>query len=174
MKQPALILFALAVLAVLFGGRGPASAPAVTPPTNAAVPVSRVQVVTPERLAGDPMTIVRDGTGQFHLDARVNDNTVRFLVDTGADTVALTEADAARAGIDPAPGDFAPIVRTASGEGLGAPVRLERLVIGEAELSGIDAVVVKQLDVSLLGQSVLRRIGRVELSGDRMVIEPER
>ena len=34
----------------------------------------------------------------------------------------------------------------------------------------VDAVVVKGLTVNLLGQSVLRQLGGIELTGDKMVI----
>ena len=41
------------------------------------------------------------------------------------------------------------------------------------EVRNVDAVVVEGLPTNLLGQSVLRRLGKVELSGDRMVIHKE-
>ena len=53
-----------------------------------------------------------------------------------------------------------------------------RLALAEAQAAAqagevpVGAVVVKDLDVSLLGQSVLTRMGKIELQGDRMVIEP--
>ena len=47
--------------------------------------------------------IQRDASGQFYVDGKVNETATRFLVDTGADMVALTIDDARRAGlwIDP-------------------------------------------------------------------------
>lgn len=123
------------------------------------------------RFAGEELVLQRDGSGQFHLDAAVNGTDTRFLVDTGADTVALTVADAERAGLPVNPDAFVPILRTASGEGWGTVVSLDRLQIGDTELHNIGAVVVRDLGVSLLGQNVLARMGRVELAGDRMVIE---
>ena len=122
--------------------------------------------------SGEAIAIARDGSGQFHLDAQVNGQDARFLVDTGADTVAINEDEAQRLGIDLAGADFQPIVQTASGQGLGARVRIERLTIGGTDLGGISAVVIRGLPINLLGQSVLRRLGKVELSGDRMVIQP--
>src|SRR6476620_7325199 len=41
----------------------------------------------------------RSPNGHFFVTARVNGQPVRFVVDTGATTVALTEEDAARAGV---------------------------------------------------------------------------
>ena len=121
---------------------------------------------------GEPIAIARDGSGQFHVDAQVNGQDARFLVDTGADTVAIGEDEAQRLGIDLAGADFQPIVQTASGKGLGARVTIDRLTIGGTDLGAVSAVVIRGLPVNLLGQSVLRRMGKVELSGDRMVIQP--
>jgi len=125
----------------------------------------------PSGFAGDETVLERDSSGQFHLPARVNGEDARFIVDTGADIVALAPAEAERLGIDVAADDFQPILRTASGIARGAPVRLDRLELGDEEFRDVGAVVVEGLATNLLGQSVLRRLGRVELRGDRMVIE---
>ncbi|WP_421836683.1 retropepsin-like aspartic protease family protein [Novosphingobium sp.] len=114
--------------------------------------------------------IARDGQGQFHLNVDVGGESVRFLVDTGADVVALTEDDADRLGLRPDPSEYRPMLQTASGTGMAAPVEIERLTIGGHDLTGIEAVVVPDLPVSLLGQSVLRRLGSVTLKGDRLLI----
>ncbi|MEI6640420.1 MAG: TIGR02281 family clan AA aspartic protease [Novosphingobium sp.] len=117
-----------------------------------------------------PVEIARDGQGQFHLEVDVGGEPVRFLVDTGADVVALTEDDADRLGLKPDPGAYRPMLQTASGTGLAAPVEIERLTIGGRDLTSIEAVVVPDLPVSLLGQSALRRLGSVTLQGDRLII----
>ena len=122
--------------------------------------------------SGEPIALARDGSGQFHLDAQVNGQDARFLVDTGADTVAISEDEAQRLGIDLAGADFQPIVQTAAGQGMAARVRIDRLTIGSTDLGGVSAVVIRGLPVNLLGQSVLRRLGKIELSGDRMLIQP--
>ena len=124
----------------------------------------------PRSMAGEVVEIARDAGGQFHIEVDVGGETVRFLVDTGADVVALTEDDADRMGIRPDASDFRPILRTASGTGMAAPVQIARLTIGGRDLDGVEAVVVPDLPVSLLGQSALRRLGSVTLRGDRLVI----
>jgi aspartyl protease family protein len=123
---------------------------------------------------GDVQALVlrRDGSGQFHVTALVEGQDVRFLVDTGADVVALTIDEAEQLGLPVDPGSFQPMMQTASGVGYGAPVTIDSLEVGGQEFRGVPAVVVEGLTVNLLGQSVLRQLGKVELSGDRMVIRP--
>ena len=118
------------------------------------------------------LTLTRNGSGQFTLNVDVNGSEVEFLVDTGADVVALTESDAEALGILPAEGEFEPSMQTASGVGYGAPVTIDEMQIGGQTLHDVEAVVVKDLGTNLLGQSVLRRLGSVELKGDKMVIKP--
>ncbi len=117
-------------------------------------------------------TITRDSTGHFHVTGEVNGQSSEFLVDTGADLVALTRDEAQRLGIFVSPGDFRPILRTASGTAQGAPVQIDRLTIGGSELHNVAAVVVDGLGTNLLGQSALRQLGKLEQDGDRMVIDP--
>ena len=120
--------------------------------------------------SSEQTVIARDESGQFHLTARVNGQDARFLVDTGADLVALTIDDAHNLGVDFDPDAFEPIARSASGTAKGAIVRLDRFQLGDEEFHNVDAIVLEGLQTNLLGQSMLRRLGRIELRGDRMVI----
>ncbi len=119
---------------------------------------------------GGALVLMRDPGGQFRGDASVNDQPVRFVIDTGADGVALSEADARGVGVLPDPATYRQVVTTASGPGYGAHVRIDRLQIGGHVLHDIDAVVVRGLGTSLLGQTALRQLGPVTIVGDRMTI----
>lgn len=121
---------------------------------------------------GGDTELQRGPSGQFHLTARVNGDDTEFLVDTGADIVALTVDDARRLGIGVDPAAFQPLMRTASGTGRGTLVELRSIEVAGHEFRNVTAVVMEGLEVNLLGQSVLRRFGSVELSGDRMIIRP--
>jgi aspartyl protease family protein len=162
-----LLILALFIAAWLLT---PAGVQAPRPPATEALAL-RAVVPPGNGFAREATVIRRDASGQFHLQAQVNGQEARFLVDTGADVVALTTEEAERLGLHVFTGDFQPIMQTASGVGYGARVTLDRITLGGREFSGIDAVVVEGLQVNLLGQSVLRRLGRVELRGDSMVIE---
>ena len=49
-------------------------------------------------------------------------------------------------------------------------VQLDRFQLGDEEFHNVDAIVLEGLETNLLGQSLLRRLGKVELRGDHMVI----
>jgi aspartyl protease family protein len=98
---------------------------------------------------------------------------VKFLVDTGATIVALTEADARRLGLDPAALDYETEVQTAAGETLAARVRLRSISVAGARVDDVDAVVVKAgLNDSLLGMSYLGRLSRFEATRSALILRP--
>ena len=104
----------------------------------------------------------RGRDGHFHLTAQVNGAPVRFLVDTGASDVVLTRDDAVRVGLDPARLDFTRRAMTANGPVMTAPVRLDRVAVGELEARTVPAVVGGgELFQSLLGMSYLDGFRRI-------------
>jgi len=118
------------------------------------------------------LEIPRGQSGQFHINVVIRGTPVKFMIDTGADILALTESQAQILGFSPNSSDFKPVLQSASGPAYGAEIRLEKIEIAGTELHDIQAMVVKGLSVNLLGQSVLRQMGGIELSGDKMVIRP--
>jgi clan AA aspartic protease (TIGR02281 family) len=118
-----------------------------------------------------PRSIRRDPDGLFYVDAVVNGAPVRFLIDTGATSIVLTKADAARAGVLPANESFDAKVTTAGGETAMAWVRLDRVTVAGALDWDVPAAVASaNLGVSLLGASWLTQIGSMTITGDRMVL----
>ena len=141
-------------------------------PRPGAAPVTLASAKPERQSAGaaEALLLERDASGQFHLEASVNGTPVEFLVDTGADIVALTEQAALNLGLNVSEGDFQPVMKTASGVGYGAQIKLDELEVAGERLRDVDAVVVKGLAVNLLGQSALRKLGSVQLKGDSMII----
>ena len=112
--------------------------------------------------------IARGPDGHFYLDAQVNGAQVHFLVDTGASMVALTSADAQRAGIA-LPSERA-VAQGAGGAIEIIPVTIDRIAAGPLEARSVPGAIARELPISLLGQSFLSRVGNVQISGDRMVL----
>ena len=132
------------------------------------------QAVAPQArmLEGGRIEVPMGGDGHFHLTARVNGQPVRFVIDTGASTIALAEDDARRAGIDPDSLAFVGQARTANGMVQTATVMLDSLTIGEIAERDVPAVVLRSdLDLSLMGMSYLSRFARVSIEGNRLILE---
>ena len=114
------------------------------------------------------VTLSADARGHFFTDATVNDQPVRFVVDTGASVVVLSGADAKRAGLDYRKGKRA-AMQTANGATTGYFVRLDRIRVGGIELGNVDAVVVEEGlgTFGLLGMSFLNRV-EMRRDGEKM------
>lgn len=110
--------------------------------------------------------------GHFHLTAQVNGAPIRFVVDTGASTLALRPRDARRAGIEPDRLAFAGQAQTASGVVPTAAVRLDSVRIGEIEDRSVAAIVIDgDPGASLMGMDYLGRFARVGFEGGTLVLE---
>ncbi|RYH11191.1 TIGR02281 family clan AA aspartic protease [Tropicimonas sp. IMCC6043] len=109
--------------------------------------------------------------GHYHMVLRVNDVPIEFVVDTGATEIALTQQDAARAGIDPGELAFVGSASTANGTVSTARVRLDTLELGGVVERNVPAVVSGgEMDGSLLGMSYLNRFAEVSFGGGRMIL----
>lgn len=117
-----------------------------------------------------PTEFNRSENGHFYVNAEVNGELVEFIVDTGASTVALTEDDARRVGLDFSSGEFDVIGEGASGEVRGKHVSLDIVSIEGKKVRDVRGAIIEGGSMSLLGQSYLSRIGGIEMSGDHMVL----
>jgi aspartyl protease family protein len=156
---------AMSLLAAAFSMSQPEQTAPVAAATTAAA------IATPEGWHDNQaLTLKRDSSGQFHVTAQVNGESVKFLVDTGADIIALMPEEAEALGLEI--GEMQPIMQTASGVGYGALVTIDEIEVAGTVLHNVDAIVAQDLPVNLLGQSVLKQLGGVEMKGDRMVLRP--
>lgn len=129
----------------------------------------------PQRQASTPSRQVElrsQRNGHFMTDAEVNGRRIDVMVDTGASVIALTYEDAATIGLEPAPRDFTHQVSTANGVTRVAPVRLDRVMIGDILVRDVQAVVTERgkLHVTLLGNSFLSRVS-YRMANGRMILE---
>jgi aspartyl protease family protein len=170
----------LFVIAVLVGWFMPASdpvakqvenAPPAATPKNVAAPSSFNDVPTNASNNGE-MVLTRAADGHYYAPGNADGAALRFLVDTGATVVALTESDAEMLGHYLHPGELTVVGRGVSGEVFGKSVVIKRLSVGDISADNVRAVIIpKGLSVSLLGQSFLSRVAQVTISGDRMTLK---
>ena len=116
-------------------------------------------------------TLVREDNGHFYAHAKVNGELVRFVVDTGASTVALTVEDAERVGIPVNPATFEVVGEGASGMVRGKHIIPESVDIDGKRVDNVRASVLEGSRLSLLGQSYLSRMGEVQMKGEYMVLK---
>ncbi len=119
----------------------------------------------------DSLTLEREADGHFYADVSVNGQSARMLVDTGASVIALTGADASAIGLSWDESDVGPVAQGANGPVYGVRMMLPDVELGEFAAQGVPALIIPDgLRVSLLGQSFLSTIARVEIAGDAMVL----
>ena len=136
--------------------------------------VIEADIVVPKKAAplshGSVVSIPRTN-GQFFTQGRVNSGSVRFLIDTGASTVALTLEDARRAGVDINRLVYNRAVDTANGRALAADVTLKDVRIGGVRVTNVQALVLAEgLHVSLLGMTFLGELQKVEVMPNQMIL----
>ena len=113
------------------------------------------------------LSIAKGIGGHYWVAGSVNGQTVQFLVDTGATSIALNDAHARRLGIDYRVSGRPLQVNTASGVARGWRVMLDRVKVGDLEVLGVEAVVLEgnSPHEALLGMSFLGRVGWREEQG---------
>ncbi len=123
-------------------------------------------------LDGGRIEVPRGIDGHYHLDLAVNGVDVPFIVDTGATDMVLTRRDAARVGLDPDALAYLGRARTANGTVPMARVSLDEVRLGDVVDREVAASVNGgEMDGSLLGMSYLERFGRIEIAGDRLILQ---
>jgi len=127
----------------------------------------------PVALAPAPAAIFKSRDGHYWAATEVDGRWIHCLVDTGATTMALTAADAARLGLHPASLHYTQAVNTAAGQTWAAPVELARVSVAGAPVDHVAALVVKSgLSASLLGMSYLGRLSKFEATPTTLVLRP--
>jgi len=108
--------------------------------------------------------------GLFHVEGAINGHDVTFLVDTGADTVAMSTSAAASFDIDYESGRVS-LASTANGAVPMYAVTLDRVTVGTIELDDIPAAIITDPgpDEVLLGMSFLRQL-EISQDGDTMTL----
>ena len=106
---------------------------------------------------GSRIVLTESGGGHFMTAGQINGRAVQFMVDTGATSIAMSTADAERAGISYKSGQAVQI-STANGTAQGFRIKLNSVRVGDVEVYDIDAVVTPQpMPFLLLGNSFLAR-----------------
>ena len=114
-------------------------------------------------IVSNSLTLRAGRDGHVYSEVNVNGVPIRMVVDTGATEIVLTLRDAAAIGFSAGSLSFTGRSSTANGVTRVAPITLREVRIGQLEIRDVHAAVVEHLDVSLLGQSFLRRLDSYEM-----------
>jgi len=113
----------------------------------------------------------RGAADGFYVMGSVNGAPMRFLIDTGATDIVLTQADAARVGLHPAAADFSKANETANGVGHGAATTVASLTVGSIRLADVPVEINQApMSTSLLGMTFLKRLASFEVKGDQLIL----
>lgn len=134
--------------------------------------------MTSEGVTGSrEVTVPRGSNGIYSVRVEVNGaRAMPMLVDTGASSVVLTDADARRAGIRVEDLSFTVPVQTANGQAMTAAVTLATVSVGPIVERDVRALVARPqaLSASLLGHTFLDRLESYEVRGGQMVLRGKR
>ncbi len=121
------------------------------------------------------VTIWRDKSGAFLTVGSINGQTVDMMIDTGATSVAMSEVEARRLGINYRPDGDRVRVHTASGNAWAYALKLGRVQLGPISRNNVQAVVIEGSSPRrvLLGMTFLRGL-ELQNQGDRLVLRHRR
>ncbi len=113
------------------------------------------------------LSVAKGTGGHYWIAGSINGQSVQFLVDTGATSVAINENQARRLGIDYRVSGRPMVVSTASGTAKAWRVHLNSVKVGTIDVLGVEAVVVEGSSPTeaLLGMSFLGRVSWREEQG---------
>ena len=114
----------------------------------------------------------RSDDGHYYADVAVNGTPIRMIVDTGATKVALSRADARKAGLLLSDKDYSASGLAVAGTIKMAPIVIERMHMGEIDLRDVSAVVFDADEgPSLLGMSFLNRMSNIEIHNNDLILK---
>jgi aspartyl protease family protein len=113
----------------------------------------------------------RADDGHFYARLRVNGAEIRFMVDTGATNLVLSQQDARRIGLAMDSLNYVLPASTANGTVYGAGVMLDRVEMGSFVDTDVRAMVNGgRMNISLLGMTYLDRFRSFSVEGDRLLL----
>ena len=109
--------------------------------------------------------------GHFYINLKVNDKSTRFMVDTGASDMVLTQDVAQIVGINLDNLSYNKIYQTANGKVFAASVKLDKIEINGILFYDVYASVNNaNLETSLLGMSFLKNFKKYEFYQDKLIL----
>jgi aspartyl protease family protein len=121
---------------------------------------------------GNELRIRQALDGHFWVDGQLNDENVRFLIDSGATTTSISRGTAERVGIE-LDGLAPAMVQTANGVLEVERGRVKRLRVGHIERTDLAVHVSDAFgDMNVLGMNFLSTLSGWRVEGDSLIMTP--
>ncbi|MDP8993627.1 MAG: retroviral-like aspartic protease family protein [Pseudomonadota bacterium] len=122
--------------------------------------------------AGDELRVRQSPDGHFWVNAELNGEPVRFLIDSGATTTSISAAVAERVGIRPSSG-FPAMVRTANGIVAVQRGRADSLRVGTIERRDVAVHISEAFgDMNVIGMNFLSTLSSWGVEGRTLILRP--
>ncbi len=124
-------------------------------------------------LSGAGVSIPMGRDGHYWVDALVNGQTVRFLVDSGAGITAVSQSTADSLGLASDPMNQTMVIGTANGEIIAKRSAIPAMEIGSIHASELPIVVSAAFGgTNVLGMNFLNKLDSWRVEDGHMVLEP--
>jgi aspartyl protease family protein len=121
---------------------------------------------------GEELQVKQSLDGHFWVDAKLNGEDVRFLVDSGATTTSISGRTARRVGIEPA-GGIPAVVQTANGMVTVQRGRAERLQVGHILREDVAVHISDGFgETNVLGMNFLSSLSGWGVERNRLILKP--
>ena len=121
---------------------------------------------------GGELRVRQAADGHFWVDAELNGEKVRFLVDSGATTTSISSRVAERAGIEPSRG-LPALVRTANGVVSVQRGRADSLRVGTIERQDLQVHISEAFgDMNVIGMNFLSTLSGWGVEGRTLILRP--
>lgn len=129
--------------------------------------------VSGQSVTSETIQVRRQDDGHYWLLVDVNDNPVRFMIDSGATTTAMNSKTAKKTGVNVDESGYPIVLSTANGRVAAQRGRVGSLKIGSHELPQHQVVISESFgDVNVLGMNFLDSMKRWKVEGNVMTLEP--
>lgn len=126
-----------------------------------------------QQVVGQTLRLRQSLDGHYWADAEVNGTPVRFLIDSGATTTAMTLKTAQAANIDIDEGGFPIYLNTANGTVEAQRGTIQSLQVGPMMAMDFPVVVAEAFgDANVLGMNFLSSMKSWRVEGMEMILEP--
>ena len=142
-----------------------------TTDTDLALP----QIGLPRQTVAGGETRIRIGPdGHFWIEAAVNGEPRRFMVDTGATLTAVSPGTAQAAGLEPQTFRQPIVLKTANGTVSAELVTIGEMRFGNVVARDLDAVVAPGMgEVNVIGMNLLSRLASWRVEGRTLILVPK-